>query len=152
MQHLLSVPHQLQLDDGYCLPACMQMVLAYYNMHTDQQVIARQLQTRARLGTPISRVTMLASEKLEVNVRTGELLDLQNAIAEDAPVIVPVRTDQLGYWEAVVFHTVVVTGFDGDEIVLNDPAVETPSVRVSTGELMLAWDEMDNRLVRLKRK
>jgi uncharacterized protein YvpB len=128
------------------------MVLAYHGTNLDQQVIARQLQTRVRLGTPISRVSRLASEKLDVNFGMGQLVDIQTAITQGLPVIAPVRTDQLSYWEETVFHAVVVTGFDGDEIVLNDPAVETPNLRVSTGELMLAWDEMDNRLALLRRK
>jgi len=29
---LLQVPHRLQLSDGYCLPACVQMVLAYWGI------------------------------------------------------------------------------------------------------------------------
>lgn len=128
------------------------MVLAYQGMDIDQEAIARQLQTRTRLGTPFSRVTLMASEVLEVNFRIGQLVDVQSAIADAMPVIVPVRTDQLSYWTETVFHAVVVTGFDRDEIVLSDPAVKALSVRASADEFMLAWDEMDNRLALLKRR
>ena len=39
MPRLLSVPHRQQLSSGYCLPACVSMVLAYWDVNTPHAVV-----------------------------------------------------------------------------------------------------------------
>ena len=50
----LPVPHYRQLNDGCCLPAWVQMVLAYWNIERRQQALARQLHMVPDAGTPAS--------------------------------------------------------------------------------------------------
>ena len=33
----LSVPHIQQIEDGYCLPACVEMVLAFYGIQRSHE-------------------------------------------------------------------------------------------------------------------
>jgi len=40
---MLNVPHIKQHVDGFCLPACAQMVLAFYDVQTNQVQLARQM-------------------------------------------------------------------------------------------------------------
>ncbi|MBE7469862.1 MAG: hypothetical protein DPW09_20670 [Anaerolineae bacterium] len=42
MSNSLPIPHRPQLADGYCLPACVQMVLAYWGIERDQAELAVQ--------------------------------------------------------------------------------------------------------------
>jgi predicted protein tyrosine phosphatase len=79
MSNILPVPHRRQLADGYCLPACVQMVLAYWGIERDQPDLARQLHMIAKAGTPGSRILSLASATLEVVYRSGDLTDLRSA-------------------------------------------------------------------------
>ncbi|MBN1874412.1 MAG: C39 family peptidase [Anaerolineae bacterium] len=45
----LDVPYYPQLDDGYCLPACVQMVLSYIGLPVKQRPLARDLGVRPPL-------------------------------------------------------------------------------------------------------
>ena len=47
----LNVPHLQQSEAGWCLPACVAMVAAYWKQPLTQADIARWLDTRG-VGTP----------------------------------------------------------------------------------------------------
>lgn len=105
------------------------MVLAYHDIASDQPNLAHQLQTIPKLGTPRSRLTLLASKTLNVIYRSGDLSDLQAAVESGVPPIALVRTDQLSYWQETTFHAVVVTGFDEESLFLNDPGSSNEDAR-----------------------
>ncbi len=77
----LPVPHRRQIADGYCLPACVEIVLAYQGIAADQEQLAQRLGTVARGGTPGQRVQALASPQLNVIYAHGELNDLKFVLA-----------------------------------------------------------------------
>lgn len=91
----LPVPYRRQLDEGYCLPACAQMVLAYWNLEREQARLAQELKTIPGVGTPISNILRLASRKLEVTFGSGTLTNLRLAVAQRLPPIVTVKTGML---------------------------------------------------------
>jgi hypothetical protein len=47
----LDVPYHPQVDDGYCLPACVQMVLAYLGLPSTQEHLAREAVPCLRPGS-----------------------------------------------------------------------------------------------------
>src|SRR5262245_49114014 len=106
----LTVPHRRQLDFGYCLPACIEMVLAYYGISRSQAEIATQLGLVKGVGAPASRVMRLASRSLRVAHHKGDWPDLVAALESGVPPIVGVRTNQLPYWSEDTFHVVLLTG------------------------------------------
>ena len=55
----LFVPHVRQIEDGYCLPACVEMVLVFYGIHRPQAQIAKQLDIIEGAGH--TRVAYIAS-------------------------------------------------------------------------------------------
>ena len=57
----LSVPHRHQIGDGFCLPACVEMVLASLSAQHNQINIGHALGTKPNIGTPFSAITRLAS-------------------------------------------------------------------------------------------
>lgn len=153
MSRILSIPHKVQLADGYCLPACAQMVLAYWGEERDQKKLARQLQTIDGAGTPGSRLTRLAERRIEVIYRSGELTDLQQAITQAIPPIALVRTADLLYWGDLDFaHAVVVVGIDQKSVLLHDPGQTQAPLTVELGNFALAWEGMGNLYGQIRRK
>lgn len=138
----LDVPHIRQVDAGWCLPACVAMVTAYWQQPLLQEDVARWLGTTG-IGTPASRVERLSKRGFEVIYRTGSLAALPVWIARGRPCILFVRTGDLSYWHLDTPHAVVLAGFDGDNAILFDPGVEDSPVSATTDELMLAWSHMD---------
>ena len=149
---LLQVPHRLQLADGYCLPACVQMVLAYWGIEQDQRILAVQMETIADGGTPGPRVKRLQSRRLNVTYGEGEISDLQSAIQRGIPPIALVLTSELPYWDTSTAHAVVVVGIDDASVWVNDPGQPEHPIKISRGDFQLAWDEMVNRYAILEPK
>lgn len=152
MSNSLPVPHRLQLADGYCLPACAQMVLAYMDLEQEQATLAKQLGMIPGAGTPGNRILSLVSNSLDVFYGQGKLTDLQAALAQGIAPIVLVYTSELPYWEQPTAHAVVLIGIDEDRAIINDPAMSQAPIRVSLGDFELAWDEMGNLYALLTRK
>jgi hypothetical protein len=154
----LSVPHLLQQDDGYCLPACVEMVLTYYGLPRSQSDIAATLGIDGfeGAGVPASRATVLSSRSLAVTYQSGERDDLLQALADGIPPIVEVATEQLAYWQGEVSqHVVLLAAVQDDDGIewatINDPAFDAP-LTVRMDELLAAWQERDNCFIAIRRK
>ena len=109
---LLRAPHYKQSRDGYCLPACVRVVLAYWGDLRDEAALARQLGTK-RHGTPMSAVTRIAFDK-RYEVQLTSLTDalLQTYLDRGVPVIARVWTAMLPDWDVASSHVLVVVGYD----------------------------------------
>jgi ABC-type bacteriocin/lantibiotic exporter with double-glycine peptidase domain len=134
----LNVPHLRQSEAGWCLPACVAMVAAYWRQPLTQADIAHWLGTRG-VGTPASHIERLAQRGFEVFYRTGSLAELEVWLGQDTPCILFLRTRELPYWEVDTPHAVVLVGLEADQAYLLDPAVDTAPIEVSSGDLLLAW-------------
>ncbi len=75
----LKIPHQLQSRPGWCLPACVAMVAAYWRQPVLQSDVARWLGT-GPIGTASSRVARLEQRGFRVTYRVGSLGDLETWI------------------------------------------------------------------------
>lgn len=139
---LLDVPHIRQSETGWCLPACVAMVSAWWQQPLTQDDIARWLGTRA-IGTPAGKLHRLVKYGFEVTYGPGSLDDLAAWLKRDVPSILFVRTVDLSYWAVDTPHAVVLVGLDEDNAYLLDPDVEVAPVRVTVDELMLAWGHFD---------
>ena len=152
----LDVPFIQQNGAGYCLPACIQMVLAFNGMQRSQEDIAMQLGIIEDAGIPASRVLHLASRQLDVMRRRGEPEDLLQALADGMPPIVEVQTNQMAYWNGeATAHVVLLAAIQDDAgkqyAIVNDPAFDRPKTALM-GELLLAWDDMQNFYATIRRK
>ena len=57
----MNLPHSQQLEDGYCLAACVQMVMAAQGIQRDQTELAKLLGTRPGMGAAFHNVLRLDS-------------------------------------------------------------------------------------------
>lgn len=148
MAHLshnpLNVPHYPQADDGYCLPACVQMVLAYLGLSSTPGNLARKLDVRLPLGAPASNVTRLRSDTLDVTFTFGDLDDLRAYLNQGHPPIVFVQAGEFPHWRGRVSqHAVVVVGADERSVYVLDPAAGAAPIPIPTGDFLLAWSELN---------
>jgi ABC-type bacteriocin/lantibiotic exporter with double-glycine peptidase domain len=133
------VPYAAQISDGACLPACVQMVLAYYGRKVSQTQLIRLLGT-TDAGTPFSRLRLLSQLGAAVDMRTnGTLAELQATL----PVIVGLHTGWLPGYIVESQHAVVVIDIDTEGIRILDPAQGADPILLSENEFLAAWIEMD---------
>lgn len=145
MANLLRVPFYPQQGDGNCLPACAQMVLAYYGIRRSQRRLAALLSVRPNLGTPASTIQRIQNRTISVEYGSATLTKLTVATQNGLPVIAFIQAVELPHWRGQYFqHAVVVVGVVAGTVYLLDPASASSPEAVSEGDFMLAWDEMDN--------
>ena len=151
MPKLLPVKHIPQIIDVGCLAACAQMVLQYLGVDISQTGL-NHLFDLTPLGVPLSRMERLEKFDIQVTIhRQGDLDDLLTALNDNHPTILFVRTGELPYWGEDVQHALVLVGYEGEQVFLNDPAFPNAPQKVLMTELMLAWDEFDSPYALLKK-
>jgi len=145
MLNILAVPHCRQEAKTGCLPACVQMVLAYQGIDRSQANLAQLFGTHPQAGTPYSRIVRLRSTEINVAYQKAiELGDIANWLARDLPIITFVQMRELPYWHGHwCQHAVVVVGLDQSTIYLLDPAADAQVIAVPCDDFMLAWEELD---------
>ena len=144
MAQPLSVPFHRQKAIGYCLPACVQMVLAYHQVNLSQEEVARQLGLIEGLGAPTRSVQRLAVNDLRVVYAEGTAADLKSWLDAAIPLIAFVQSGEFAYWQGESFqHAVVIIGLQGDTISLLDPDRDEQVIEVPVEEFQLAWLGMD---------
>ncbi|MCL4832807.1 MAG: C39 family peptidase, partial [Caldilineaceae bacterium] len=152
VENLLRVPFYPQQGDGNCLPACAQMVLAYYGIVRSQGRLAAQLSVRPNIGTPASTIQRIQSRTISVEYGSATLPKLKTSTQNGLPIIAFIQAAELPRWRGQYFqHAVVIVGIKADAIYLLDPAGEAPPEAVSEGDFMLAWAEMENLCAIIRR-
>lgn len=146
---LLPVPFRLQKAEGYCLPACVEMVLAFYGVAITQEQLARLLETDPLIGTPFSRISRLETTRLanrELFVEMGKHISwdyLCAIVASGKPCITAVDLSFMPYSLVDSRHVVVVVGWDGDSIFVLDPAESVSVIQIAKDGFIAAWTEME---------
>ena len=145
MSDILSVPHLPQSAEGYCLPACARMVLAYLGIERSEAEVSQVLGAQ-EYGTPSFAIQRLSVLGVQVTYRQWPLSELMGTLASKQPVIVFVRTGFLEHWVEDVAHAVVIVGVEeGRRFWINDPARQQAPLAVSWDGLLAAWAEFDYR-------
>ncbi len=143
----ISVLHRQQLDEVYCLPACVQMILDFYGLTRSQSEIARTLDLRPGFGVPASNIVRLRTSVITPHyIVDGTLDHLKAWLQQGSPVIAFVQAGELHQWHGRrAQHAVLLVGADAQEIHIHDPALTYGPIEVTIDEFLIAWQEMDNR-------
>ena len=145
MSDLISLPHYQQSAEGYCLPACARMVLAYLGLELTEAEVSRTLGAQ-EFGTPSFAVQRLTALNLQVTYREWSVAQLLDALQAKAPVLVFVRTAFLDHWTNDVAHAVVIVGAtENQQFWIHDPAWPAGPQAVSWDGLLAAWAEFSYR-------
>lgn len=145
---LLGLKHNRQQRESDCLIACCTMVLTYLQIPTGYDRLARLLDLQ-EFGAFFSRLRNLSALGLMVQIGDNASLTVfEQFIDLGLPVIVPVRTWTLLYWEMFdTDHAIVVVGIDiaNELIYVHDPFFAEAPIAVSFDEFEPAWTEMGRR-------
>jgi ABC-type bacteriocin/lantibiotic exporter with double-glycine peptidase domain len=145
----LPIQVHKQSRAGRCLPACVRMVLAHLGDDRSEDELARILKTRA-FGTQASNVRLLESLGYKVSYGETSFTRLREFLDSGIPPIIFLQTGALEYWDENVNHAVVLTGLDGNRVVILDPAFDAPQT-VPINTFLLAWSDFDYRFAVIAR-
>lgn len=138
----LKIPHFQQSNDGWCLPACVAMVTAYWQQPLAETDLARWLGTTL-IGTPAARIERLAKRGFSVIYQIGSLAQLQTWLDKKYPCLLFVHTAELPYWQYHTPHVIVLAGLTNNTAYIFDPAFDKNPITVFVGDLLLAWSYSD---------
>ena len=140
---MLNVPHFNQREDGFCLPACVQMVLAFYGVQANQEQLSKQMGVVAPIGTSLRSITRIRSSLPKtLTVSASEAEDVQqlyDALSKGTPPVLRVITGDLPYWTFATTHALVLIGIEGEQAFVNDPAFSHAPIALNREFLFLAW-------------
>jgi len=139
----LYVPRLPSSDRADCLPACVEMALAYQGRQVDRGWLRRVMES-TDIGTPGFKVLNLRRHGYDVTyaAATDERV-LMDALSAGIPPIALVLTTHLPYWTHQTAHAVLVLAWDADQVTLNDPAFADAPQSVLHDAFMLAWSDFD---------
>ena len=138
----LPVPHHKQSQEGLCLPACAQMILAYLGQEMDETRLAQVLRSRP-FGAAADNVQLLGRLGYTVIFEQGTESDLRYWLGQGSPCIVFLKTEALPYWNTEHAHSVVLVGLSSNTAYVNDPAIDNAPQAVPLEYFLLAWSEFD---------
>jgi len=160
---ILKVPIRTQFDaanvvngidyrNSWCGPTSFAMVLDYYGVHKSTYECAKLVKYtfKERVGTPLAGIVEggRAAGFAGTKSYSGQSLAwLKSQVAAGKPVIVNVDTKWAG-------HYIVVCGFDGDNVVVNDPGKgSTSRVRytMSRESFWQCWSSKNRNCVVVER-
>ena len=113
---VLDVPFVPQVEDT-CGPAALAMVLRFWGAEASHDALAAELGARELKGVAGSRLAEAArSRGMTAVAYRGDAGQLREFVVKGRPLIVA--------WDMGRgrFHNVVVVGFDGEDVVVHDPA------------------------------
>ena len=141
----LSVPHYQQSTPYTCLPACVQMILAFRGQYHTEAELAQAFNTVPLLGTlPENVASSLEGMGYHALWFENATLDRMRALLDHGwPIFTLLRAADLPYGTAGV-HTVVVVGLAGGEITFLDPA-QTHKTTMKESDFVQAWSKLDHQ-------
>ena len=140
---LLPIEHRKQEAEYGCLAACVQSVLASLNINQSQRRLNRILGLTS-LGVPFSQITRIERLGVTVSIQSGVEAEIKAQLDSGHPLIYPILTGQLHYWHEInVQHAITVVGYDGNSLLVNDPAFDDAPRQVGWIELLLACEDYD---------
>ncbi len=114
------------------------MVLDYLGVQIDYGRLLKLLRIEP-FGASAYNLHYLSSLGVTANIDIRDMTLLRQFVQTGSPLVALVRTGELSYWSQETDHVVVVIGFEGEEIFVNDPAFAQSPIRVPTLEFELAW-------------
>lgn len=145
-EQLIAVPHRVEAFVGACLPACLEMALAFFGIARSQHRIASQIGYIDGAGTPARNITRLSAPGIQLSYhQNGTIEEIRQALTSGAVPIVFVRTGELPHWNEDTPHALVIVGITADILHVNDPVFEHAPIPISIGDFLLAWYEFDNQ-------
>ena len=148
---MLNVPHFRQVRAFTCGPACLRMVLAYYEIADTEADISDAVGCTADAGTsPANMARYLRKRGFVAHSRTNcTLADIKADIKRGrVPIIAYQAHGGPGVDLSTTLlhgHYSIVVGVTGDRVTLCDPSAKTKHTHLDAATFLERWNDIDAR-------
>ncbi len=131
----MRFPHRRQINDWYCGPATLQMILSGFGIRASQEALARTSGTNERHGTPrAGLLRALRAHGLRGSARHGRGLEELDAAVLSGKAVIVLYVEK----EADEGHYAVFLGTSRGRVLLNDPW-HGARYALKRGEFLKRW-------------
>lgn len=140
----IKKPRHKQEKDFSCIPACLKMVLEFFNKTVAEAELRTKLKTKP-FGTHIINVLSLKEiYGIQATIEFWPLEELKAHLAKfKTPVIALDWTEYLAHWKQNCLHSVVVVGFNNEHVIINDPNFDEKEFLIPFDDFINAWQTND---------
>jgi len=140
---MIRLQHHQQAHSASCLAACVVMALAYWRLELSEVEVRRIIRTKPYAGTHPVNLINLGELGFDAWPYEGTEYELRQRVVNGEPVIAFLWTGALSYWadrQGVDYlHTVVVSGWDANVVVVHDPSLPDGPTEIAWAEFKDAW-------------
>jgi ABC-type bacteriocin/lantibiotic exporter with double-glycine peptidase domain len=136
----MQVPFFEQINEHYCGPAILQMVLAAYTMQVSQEQLAQEAQTPLDMhsGTElVHMISVLQKYGLQVEAAEHQTIEAVKAALEKDSIVIICYTEPVVEWG----HYSIVKEVRDDTIILIDPDSRTGETSLLVEEFERRWKD-----------
>jgi ABC-type bacteriocin/lantibiotic exporter with double-glycine peptidase domain len=148
----IKKPHYKQEKDFSCIPACLKMILEFFNKPVAESDLRKQLKTKP-FGTHIINVVSLKEfYGIEAKIEFWSLEELKTHLnSSRIPCIALVWTEYFAHWKQNCLHSVIVIGYSNEHVIINDPIFDEKEFLVPFDDFINAWQANDGLVVIFKK-
>lgn len=149
----IKKPHHKQEKDYSCVPACLKMVLKFFDISVDESELRTKLKTRF-FGTHIINILFIKETYgIEAKIEFWSLEELKTHLDKfRTPCLALVWTEHLAHWKQACIHSVLVIGYDNEHVIINDPNFEEKDFYILYEDFISAWQVNDGLMVTFKQR
>jgi len=148
----IDKPHHKQETDFSCVPACLKMLLEFFNIKVSESDLRLRLKTKP-FGTHIINILSLGeSYGIQAKIEFWSLEELKAYLNNyKVPCIALVWTEHFAHWKQNCLHSVVVIGYNDESVIINDPNFEEKDYYIPFNDFISAWQVNDGLVVILRK-
>jgi len=149
MHTRLNVPHFKQEKWHTCGPACLRMLLAYFDVIVSEEELEEACGT-TELGTTPIQISGGASKfgMDALAIRNAGIEDLKTNLEKGLPIIVLIDPSPIYGGIAGFGHFILVVGMENNEVIYHDPGISDGDFRRCEVEKFLkAWHIFKNWMI-----
>lgn len=136
----MQIPFFKQINEHYCGPAILQMVLAAYGVETSQEALAEEIGKEnifERGTTPEELVAVLSKHRFKVDAKNlRDIAEVRDALEEGA-IVVTCYTEAVWEWG----HYALIRDISDTHVMFIDPDTEDGNVALPLREFEQRWKD-----------
>lgn len=154
MHTKLNVPHFKQEKWYTCGPACLRMLLAYFDVIASEEELEEACGTTELGTTPIQIPEGAYKFGMDaLAIRNAGIEDLKTNLEKGLPIIVLIDPSHIYGGIAGFGHFILIVGMENNKVIYHDPGISDGDFRGCEVEKFLkAWNIFKNWMITCKRR
>jgi hypothetical protein len=145
---ILDFPDSRQSVEFSCGASALQSILLYYGIDRIENKIKKSIGSSPKSGSSITKIKEYIKDNgLKYASGKMSIEDIKSYINKNIPVLITIqawknkKVDYKKSWKNG--HYVVAIGYDGDDIIFDDPSIHSRRGKLSSKELLKRWHDID---------